>query len=95
MVVSFFMEASSVQGGPWLSLPQLGDLLLQEEAARQSCCSSPSLSIWTNFLYLVFFSLPISSRADKDQPRDLTSGWCVSLKVTGAGNGQPLTQGSV
>ena len=91
--------SSSLQGGPCLPLPQLGDLPFQEASGRASCCSSPSLSIWTNFLYLVFSSLPTSSRADEDQPRDQTSVRWVALKGTGAGkvsgNGQPLTEGLV
>lgn len=91
--------SSCLQGGPCLPLPQLGDLPFQEAAGRESCCSSPSLSIWTNFLYLVFSSLCTSSRADEDQLRDQTSVWWVAPKVTGAGrvsgNGWPLTKGLV
>lgn len=82
------MAASASAGGPPIS-----------GRSRQTILLLFSKPQHLDKLYLVFFSLPVSSRADDDQPRDLTSGWWVSLKVTGAGkasgNGQPFTEGLV
>lgn len=69
---------SSLQPGPCLPPPWLGALSFQDTAAHtESCCSPPSLSIWTDSSHLFFSSFPTSFGAEED--RSSVSGQRASL----------------